>query len=81
MEPGPPGPEPGPAGETAIAFVRGNPSPREIAVVTVVLSARARRGGARVDTDTRYGWSNRSRLLRSPVARSPGGWRSSALPR
>jgi len=65
-----------------LAFVRGNPSPEEIAAVVTVLSARARPPGAATSGETvRSGWSARSRLLRAPVLRSPGGWRASALPR
>ena len=65
-----------------LAIVAGNPSAEEIAAVVTVLSARAgpaeRIGSAET---ARYGWSARSRLLRAPVLRGPGGWRASALPR
>ena len=61
----------------------GNPSAEEIAAVVTVLSRpdRVRPGTARAGAAARYGWSARSRLLRAPVLRGPGGWRASALPR
>ena len=65
-----------------LAIVAGNPSAEEIAAVVTVLSARMRPAGtARAGETARYGWSARSRLLRAPVLRGPGGWRASALPR
>jgi hypothetical protein len=65
-----------------LAFVRGNPSAEQIAAVVTVLSARAGQAGRPGTGETaRYGWSARSRLLRAPVLRGPGGWRASALPR
>jgi hypothetical protein len=73
-------PAPGPA----LAFVRGNPSAEQIAAVVAVLAARtARRGeaGATRARESRSEWSARSRLLRAPLPRGPGGWRASALPR
>jgi Acyl-CoA carboxylase epsilon subunit len=66
----------------ALVFAAGNPSPEEIAAVVTVLSARpAQADRARVGETARSGWSARSRMLRAPTARSPGGWRASALPR
>jgi Acyl-CoA carboxylase epsilon subunit len=65
-----------------LAIVRGNPSAEQIAAVVTVLSARAGQAGRTRTAETaRYGWSARSRLLRAPTARGPGGWRASALPR
>ena len=65
-----------------LAFVRGNPSAEQIAAVVTVLSARAAQAGRPGTGETaRYGWSARSRMLRAPVRRGPGGWRASALPR
>jgi hypothetical protein len=73
--------EPGPAPELAI--VRGNPSAEQIAAVVAVLSARTRSAGPEPSRGEsgRNGWSARSRLLREPIMRTPGGWRASALPR
>jgi Acyl-CoA carboxylase epsilon subunit len=66
----------------ALVVVAGNPSAEEIAAVVTVLSARAGPAGRAGGGETaRYGWSARSRLLRAPTARGPGGWRASALPR
>jgi hypothetical protein len=66
----------------ALVFARGNPSAEEIAAVVTVLSARSGPAGPTGSGETaRYGWSARSRLLRAPVLRGPGGWRASALPR
>jgi Acyl-CoA carboxylase epsilon subunit len=65
-----------------LAFVRGNPSAEQIAAVVAVLSARAGRARRAGTGETvRYGWSARSRWLRAPATRGPGGWRASALPR
>jgi hypothetical protein len=62
----------------------GGATPEEIAALTVVLAAAA---SARQDTvpagqpAVSPGWAERSRLLRSPLAHAPGGWRASARPR
>jgi len=67
----------------ALVIAAGNPSAEEIAAVVTVLSARLAQAdrAAGVGETARYGWSARSRMLREPTARSPGGWRASALPR
>jgi hypothetical protein len=71
-------PAPGPA----LAFVKGNPSAEQIAAVVAVLAARtAWPAGTTQARETRSEWSTRSRLLRAPLPRGPGGWRASALPR
>jgi hypothetical protein len=74
------GPAPDPA--PVLAIVRGDPSAEEIGAVVAVLAARMAPAG---ETRARYAigsqWSARSRLLRAPLPRSPGGWRASALPR
>jgi hypothetical protein len=68
---------------TYLQVVRGDATPEEIAALVGTLSAlaAARAGGA---TATRpapaSGWTDRSRLLRTPVHPSPGAWRRSALP-
>ena len=65
-----------------LAIVRGSPSAEEVAALVAVL---ARRGaGSTVATyarGVRSEWSARSRLLRAPLQRGPGGWRASARPR
>ena len=63
--------------------VRGRPSAEETAALTVVLvAARAARASAARTAPAKpaSAWADRSRLLRSPVRPSPGGWRRSALP-
>ncbi len=71
-------PAPGPV----LAFARGNPSGEQIAAVVAVLAARtAWPAGATQARETRSEWSARSRLLRAPLPRGPGGWRASGLPR
>jgi Acyl-CoA carboxylase epsilon subunit len=65
-----------------LAVVAGNPSAEDIAALVIVMSARARPAAAAGAGETaRSEWSARSRLLREPIARAPGGWRASALPR
>jgi Acyl-CoA carboxylase epsilon subunit len=74
---------PDPAGATVLTIVKGSPSAEEIAAVVVAVAA-ARNGpasGARAAGRIRSEWSSRSRLARQPLARGPGGWRASALPR
>ena len=64
-----------------LSVVRGSPSAEEVAAVVAVLAARAPSGGAaRGRSAVRNGWSERSRLLRAPLQRGPGGWRASGLP-
>jgi len=71
-----------PAGEPALAILRGNPSAEDVAAVVTVLSARLQPAGATgAEQATRSGWSARSRQLRAPLLRGPGAWRASALPR
>jgi Acyl-CoA carboxylase epsilon subunit len=76
-----------------LQVVRGDATPEEIAALIGTLSALAT---ARVNTAREItaranaaaaarpgpvpGWTDRSRLLRTPVHPSPGGWRRSALP-
>ena len=76
-----PAARPAPAGSPVLAVVRGNPSAEEIAALVVVLTARtgpASAGAAAARPGS--AWSARSRLLREPLPRGPGGWRASALP-
>ncbi|MDQ3504110.1 MAG: acyl-CoA carboxylase subunit epsilon [Actinomycetota bacterium] len=62
-----------------LRIVRGEPSVEDIAALVAVLSAAA---GARQSAGPAAGaWSARSRFVRAPLSSSPGGWRSSALPR
>jgi hypothetical protein len=66
-------------------IVGGAATAEEIAALAAVLAAMAAaaserdaalaRGPVRVS-----GWAERSRLVRRPLAHSPGGWRASARP-
>jgi hypothetical protein len=68
--------------EPRLTIIRGDPTPEEIAALATVLTARlASAEQARVGETMRNGWSSRSRVMRSPLSRGPGGWRVSALPR
>ena len=71
-----------------LRVVHGSPSPEEIAALVAVLAARAPAQGVKGEGEVgggrgilRNGWSERSRLLRAPLQRGPGGWRASGLPR
>ena len=65
-----------------LAIVRGSPSAEEVAALVVVLARReARSADATCPHGVRAEWSSRSRLLRAPLLRGPGGWRASARPR
>lgn len=61
-----------------LRIVSGNPSPAEIAAVTVVLTALA--GGADEGPEPAPigGWSDLSLRLRRPLPPGPGAWRNSA---
>jgi hypothetical protein len=76
---GAPDPAAGPG--RALFIVRGNPSAEETAALVAVLSARTASAGATRPRPLRSEWSSRSRLVRAPLTRGPGGWRASALPR
>jgi acyl-CoA carboxylase epsilon subunit len=69
-----------PAGRPLLRVVRGDATPEEIAALVAVLAAR---GGAEAPGQPRSvknAWSDRSRLLRRPLATGPGAWRASGLP-
>jgi len=69
-----------------LTVVRGHPDETELAALVTVLAARvgaAAAAAAQPPRSQRTGssrWSDRSRLLREPVAPGPGAWRRSALP-
>lgn len=67
-----------------LRFTGGNPDATEIAVLVAVLSARAASaasaGSSAAPQSSRSQWSSRSRLVREPLLRGPGGWHASALP-
>jgi hypothetical protein len=71
-----------PAAAPELAVVAGRPSAEQVAALVTVLSARAGPAAAAGGGEAaRSQWSARSRLLREPIAPTPGGWRASALPR
>jgi hypothetical protein len=63
----------------------GDATPEQIAALTAVLAAATaarHRDGVPVTSPAGVpGWADRSRLMRSPLAHAPGGWRASARPR
>jgi hypothetical protein len=78
----PSGTQPDATRAPVLTVVRGNPSAEEIAAVLTVLTARTGLPSAgEAAGRPRNGWSAKSRLLREPLPRGPGGWRASALPR
>ena len=62
-----------------LRIVRGDPTPEEIAALTVVVAA-ASGGGPEPERGPHSVWADRSRLVRGPVRAGPNGWRASALP-
>lgn len=69
-----------PAARPLLRVVRGDATPEEIAALVAVLAARS---GDEVSSQPRSfksTWSDRSRLLRRPLATGPGAWRASGLP-
>ena len=74
--------QPDAAAAPVLTVVRGNPSAEQIAALVAVLTARTGPASAgEAAARPRNQWSARSRLLREPLRRGPGGWRASALPR
>ena len=64
----------------AIRVERGNPTPEQLAALTLVLAS----AGSGVEAPAprqRTLWTARSRFARPRPAVGPGGWRASALPR
>ncbi|MHB1431901.1 MAG: acyl-CoA carboxylase epsilon subunit [Streptosporangiaceae bacterium] len=68
-----------------LTIVRGDPDDAEVAALVAVLAARAHctesAADGRVSGAGLSDWSDRSRLLREPLAPGQGAWRRSALPR
>ncbi|HEY2313087.1 MAG TPA: acyl-CoA carboxylase subunit epsilon [Streptosporangiaceae bacterium] len=66
-----------------LTVARGEPTPVELAALTVVIGALARRGSQRPAVQRARGsqWAARHRMMRPPLAAGPGAWRASALPR
>ncbi|GGK66881.1 acyl-CoA carboxylase epsilon subunit [Ornithinimicrobium pekingense] len=62
-----------------IRVERGNPTPQQLAALTVVLAAAS--GEPAPAPARRTLWTARSRFARPRPSVGPGGWRASALPR
>lgn len=56
-----------------LRIVRGDPSPEELAALTVVLAA-ASGGGGEPDAGPTTSWADRASLVRRPVHPGPGAW-------
>jgi acyl-CoA carboxylase epsilon subunit len=61
-------------------IVRGNPTPEEIAAVTVVLAAVAA-GSVEEPPRKRSRWADPAHRLRAPLRPGPDAWLRSGLPR
>ncbi|HEV2377174.1 MAG TPA: acyl-CoA carboxylase subunit epsilon [Streptosporangiaceae bacterium] len=71
--------------EPLFSVMAGQPTPEELAALTVVLArvlaARSAAAQAASYSGTKPGhWADRSHLLRVPLTPGPGAWRRSALP-
>jgi hypothetical protein len=60
--------------------IKGDPTPEEVAALVAVLQGVAS-SAAPAEKPRRSEWSAPHRLVRTPLASGPGGWRSSSLPR
>ena len=70
-----------PGGRPLLRVVRGDATPEEIAALVAVLAGRGGEGEAPAPPrSVENTWSDRSRLLRRPLATGPGAWRASSLP-
>jgi acyl-CoA carboxylase epsilon subunit len=66
-------------GRPALRIVHGNPTPEEIAAVTVVLTIAANAAAEQEAPEPIIGgWSDPHRRLRRPLPAGPGAWRASA---
>jgi len=63
-----------------LRVVRGDATPEEIAALVAVLAARGDDEAPSQPRLVKNAWSDRSRLLRRPLAAGPGAWRNSGLP-
>jgi hypothetical protein len=64
--------QPGPL----LRVVKGEPTPAELAALTVVLAALSQRRPRRRPTPV-GAWASRADAVRTPVQPGPGGWRAS----
>ena len=61
------------SGRPVLRIVRGDPSPEELAALTVVLAA-ASGGGEEPERGPRSFWADRASLVRRPLQPGPGAW-------
>jgi hypothetical protein len=67
------------ADQLAFAVTSGNPTPDELAAVTVVLLAARSRTSSGVEPARQVGgWADPALRLRRPLPPGPGAWRASA---
>ena len=64
--------------EPFLRVVSGNPTPAELAAVTVLLTALTRAGGPAEQPAPASGWSDLSLRIRRMPPPGPGAWRNSA---
>lgn len=64
-----------------IRVERGNPTPEQLAALTVVLTAATSGASPEQRAPRRTPWTARPRCDRLGPVVGPGGWRASALPR
>lgn len=69
--------EPQESQRPVLRIVRGDPSPEELAALTVVLVA-ASGGGDEPEQGPPSSWSDRASLVRRPLRPGPGAWVASA---
>jgi Acyl-CoA carboxylase epsilon subunit len=60
-----------------LQVVSGDPTPAELAAVTVLLTALTRAGGESEQPRPAGGWSDLSLRIGRPPAPGPGAWRNS----
>ncbi|QIK75570.1 acyl-CoA carboxylase subunit epsilon [Nocardioides piscis] len=67
-------------GAPLLRIVNADATPEEIAALVAVFASIGSGGGG-VRRRRTPAWSQPARLVRTPVAHGPGGWRTSGLPR
>ena len=64
-----------PGSPPLLRVVRGEPTPAELAALTVVVAALSRRRPRRRPTPV-GAWASRADAVRPPLQAGPGGWRA-----
>ncbi|MGY5886036.1 acyl-CoA carboxylase subunit epsilon [Modestobacter lacusdianchii] len=60
-----------------LSVVRGEPTPEELAALTVVVASLSQRHRPRRRPTPVRAWAERADVLRRPLLAGPGGWRAS----